>query len=266
MSLGELDAGDYTFTLRVRDLHADFMKERNPRYTEQAVQTGATTVRVADVAANDKVDGSVALPSVAAKQLKSSPGSGKRLQCMGDHWRADANGPSVPTIHYLEFKDGMDGILKPGHSSVGSYDFSTWKETPKTNADYALPRYHSPTVGMPVCLWVRSTYMGLSDSMTLREVEWVGDRKVVVRLDMWRDGIEAADDYPRVPVLLLPLYEGVLPLQEPGEYEVQIEWNLWYDEEASVYQRITLDDVDEAKLPDALKTSYKYMATEQAVF
>jgi RNA polymerase sigma factor (sigma-70 family) len=260
VSLGMLDAGEYTLTLHVRDMFRDFEKRASTtHYHERSLKTASTKLRVFAGKANNNTQ----LATIDADNLKSSDGNGRAYQPALDTWETQAGGLRAQTIHYMEFKNGIDGLLKPGASSVGSYDLTAWKASPKTATDFQKLKYHPPTIGMPVCLRVQSMYMGLSDSMTLREMEWVGDRKVIVRLDMWRGGAVVFINYPRVPVLFVPLRHGNVPIKEPGEYEVQIEWNLWYDLPGKVYTHYGLENIDKAEMPKDVKSSYKYMATEQ---
>ena len=259
VSLGKLDAGEYTLGLQVREMFRDFAnREKTTQYHERSVLTASTQLLVAERGSEDEI----AIATINRDAFKTTKGDGRIYQPNLELWRI--HGRRVPTIHYLEFKHGIDGTIKPGGASVGSYDLQAlWKEDPKAAADFYKMKYHPPTAGMPVCLRVQSIYMNLSETMTLREMEWVGDKKVVVRLDMWRNDIKTEGDYPRVPVLFVPLRKGNLPIDDPGEYEVHIEWNLWYDTDGKIYRRYTLDNIGDAEIPKRLKTEYKYMDAEQ---
>ena len=105
--------------------------------------------------------------------------------------------------------------------------------------------------------------MNESDSMSLREIEWVGAKQAVIRLDMWRGDAERLTGLKRLPVLYLPLARGFLPIREPGEYEVRVEWNLWYDAQREVYTRYSLDNIVAAEIPEKVKAEFKSLVAKQ---
>ncbi len=267
VSLGKLEPGAYSLTLHVRDMYCDFDKGGDPHYTERSIQTASTKLHVAEPQVEiDKVDGTVALPTIAAKDLVALPGSGKAYQMATGQPPSDVDakvnphvavGRPAEAIQYLMKHDDVGAMIPADIIHVDSYA-NTKPFHWRTAA--AQP----PTAGLPVWLRVSGPHSGLKDELSVCEIEWIGDKKVVIRLDSWRSD---RDEHPRAwrqGVAFLPLTRGLLPIRDPGEYQVQVEWNVWYDKEGEIYTRYTAKDIEKGDNPAKKKDEFKELLTRRA--
>jgi RNA polymerase sigma factor (sigma-70 family) len=246
ISLGKWKAGSYSLTIRVRDLYIDWLASKMKKSPEFYGEHGWREITVEFVVAEtDTPDEAGNVTIIRANRLSESQGNGKFYQ---NPFGPVFPGPlGTPKVHYFKFDGMKDDLPKPGYTVVGSCDPADLMKSPTIMQNRETFPWSPPEEGKPVYVRVEGPIL-VNGRMNLREIEWKG-RRVILRVDLWQDNFKKPTDFIRLPILVVPLSPAGFA-DGPGQYEVQVEWNLLYDKDGKLYTRY--------KSPDEIKTDIPF--------
>jgi|GEM_PF-4167341 len=224
VSLGMLPAGEYTLHYEVQERFMNFQKN-DPNYRPSTLTFGKTPVRVATVAGQEPC------PIIPLKALATKPVAEKARQRLLQL--------IFPTV--VQTADpGAQGL--PAALRVGRLDTGVWR--PQREGPVPIPEMTPAEAGRLIYVSILGPPMRGTDTILLREIEWI-DRRAILRVELWRKAGQSAE----LPTFRTVLVESISPVVKrtampAGNYTLEVQWSLMYAPSADgLYSRSTVAEI-----------------------